>query len=95
MSLSKGVEKKSKFKFSLYFFKVILPLSKPAILSGLFLVIMEVLNEYGAVKYFGVNTYTTGIFRSWFSMGDPDSAIQLACILLFLVLFLFVFENSI
>ena len=76
------------------FFKVILPLSKPAILSGLFLVIMEVLNEYGAVKYFGVNTYTTGIFRSWFSMGDPDSAIQLACILLFFVLFLFIFENK-
>tara|TARA_B100000941_G_C28494086_1_gene549757 strand:+ start:339 stop:1952 length:1614 start_codon:yes stop_codon:yes gene_type:complete len=76
------------------FFKVILPLSKPAILSGLFLVIMEVLNEYGAVKYFGVNTYTTGIFRSWFSMGDPDSAIQLACILLFFVLLLFVIESK-
>ena len=45
------------------FFKVILPLSKPAIISGLFLVIMEVLNEYGAVKYFGVNTYTSGIFQ--------------------------------
>ena len=42
---------------------------------------MEVLNEYGAVKYFGVNTYTAGIFRSWFSMGDIDSAIQLASIL--------------
>ena len=46
------------------FFRVILPLSRPAIISGLFLVIMEVLNEYGAVKYFGVNTYTSGIFLS-------------------------------
>ena len=44
--------------------KVVLPLSKPAIFSGLFLVIMEVLNEYGAVKYFGINTYTIGIFLS-------------------------------
>ena len=44
--------------------KVVLPLSRPAILSGLFLVVMEVLNEYGAVKYFGVNTYTIGIFLS-------------------------------
>ena len=41
---------------------------------------MEVLNEYGAVKYFGVNTFTTGIFRSWFSFGDVTGAIQLACI---------------
>ena len=60
------------------FYKVIIPLSRPAIFSGLFLVIMEVLNEYGAVKYFGVNTYTTGIFRSWFSFGDVNRAIQLA-----------------
>ena len=67
------------------FFKVIIPLSKPAIFSGLFLVVMEVLNEYGAVKYFGVNTYTTGIFRAWFSMGNENTAIQLACLLIFLV----------
>ena len=67
------------------FFKVIIPLSKPAIFSGLFLVIMEVLNEYGAVKYFGVNTYTTGIFRAWFSMGNENTAIQLACLLIFIV----------
>ena len=53
---------------------------------------MEVLNEYGAVKYFGVNTYTTGIFRSWFSMGDIDSAIQLASVLLILVFALFLLE---
>ena len=46
---------------------------------------MEVLNEYGAVKYFGVNTYTTGIFRAWFSMGNENTAIQLACLLIFLV----------
>jgi len=76
------------------FYKVILPLSRPAIFSGLFLVIMEVLNEYGAVKYFGVNTYTTGIFRSWFSLGDVGGAIQLACILLFVVMVLFILEKQ-
>ena len=76
------------------FFRVILPLSRPAIMSGLFLVIMEVLNEYGAVKYFGVNTYTSGIFRSWFSLGDINGAIQLACILLFFVLVLFYLEKK-
>ena len=75
------------------FYKIIMPLSTPAIFSGLFLVIMEVLNEYGAVKYFGVNTYTTGIFRSWFSMGDIDSAIQLASVLLILVFALFFIDK--
>jgi len=75
------------------FFKVIIPLSKPAIFSGLFLVIMEVLNEYGAVKYFGVNTYTTGIFRVWFSMGNVNTAIQLACLLIFLVFTILIIEK--
>ena len=73
--------------------KVVLPLSRPAILSGLFLVVMEVLNEYGAVKYFGVNTYTIGIFRSWNSMNDSGAAIQLSSILLFMVAFLFFVEK--
>ena len=77
------------------FHKIILPLSTPAIFSGLFLVIMEVLNEYGAVKYFGVNTYTAGIFRSWFSMGDIDSAIQLASILTIVVFVLIYVERII
>ena len=75
------------------FLKVVLPLSRPAILSGLFLVVMEVLNEYGAVKYFGVNTYTIGIFRSWNSMNDSGAAIQLSSILLFTVAFLFFVEK--
>ena len=73
--------------------RVVLPLSKPAIFSGLFLVVMEVLNEYGAVKYFGVNTYTIGIFRSWNSMNDTGAAIQLSSILLFIVAFLFLIEK--
>ena len=75
------------------FFKVVLPLSKPALFSGLFLVVMEVLNEYGAVKYFGVNTYTAGIFRAWFSMGSESTAIQLACLLILLVGFILILER--
>ena len=76
------------------FFKVVLPLSKPALFSGLFLVVMEVLNEYGAVKYFGVNTYTAGIFRAWFSMGSENTAIQLACLLILLVGFILILERT-
>ena len=75
------------------FWKIILPLSRPAIFAGLFLVIMEVLNEYGAVKYFGVNTFTTGIFRSWFSFGDINSAIQLSSVLILFVLIIIILEN--
>ena len=75
------------------FIKVILPLSRPAIFSGLFLVLMEVLNEYGAVKYFGINTFTTGIFRAWFSMNDIGTAIQLSAILLLVVFSFFYIEK--
>jgi iron(III) transport system permease protein len=70
------------------FLKVGLPLSRPAIFSAVFLISMEVLNEYGAVSYFGVNTYTSGIFRAWGSMADMDTASLLA-IVLFLVVCLF------
>ncbi|ADR21653.1 iron(III) ABC transporter permease [Marivirga tractuosa] len=64
------------------FFKIALPISRPAIIGGLSLVMMEVLNDYGAVKYYGISTFTTGIFRAWFSFGDPNSAINLSGILM-------------
>ena len=75
------------------FFRIILPISRVAIFSGLFLVIMEVLNEYGAVKYFGVNTFTSGIFRSWYSMQDVDTASLLAVSLFIIVLIFFFLER--
>ena len=46
-----------------------------------------------SVKYFGINTYTTGIFKAWFSLGDIGTAIQLACLLLLVVFFFFVLEK--
>jgi|TARA_B100001758_G_scaffold99319_1_gene84885 iron(III) transport system permease protein len=75
------------------FFKIVIPLSRVSIFSGLFLVIMEVLNEYGAVKYFGVNTFTSGIFRSWYSMQDVQTASLLAVLLFFVVVLFFVIER--
>lgn len=68
------------------FFKVILPLSRVAIISGVSLVLMEVLNAYGLVSYFGVNTFSIGIFRAWLSLGDLTSALKLSAIL---VIFIF------
>jgi len=75
------------------FFKIIVPLSRVSIFSGLFLVVMEVLNEYGAVKYFGVNTFTSGIFRSWYSMQDVQTASLLAVILFAIVVLFFMLER--
>jgi iron(III) transport system permease protein len=67
------------------FFRVALPLARPALAAGATLVAMEVLNDYGAVAYYGVPTFTTGIFRSWLALGDLDAAIRLAAILMILV----------
>ncbi|MEL6802361.1 MAG: iron ABC transporter permease [Bacteroidota bacterium] len=65
-----------------YFFSIALPMAKPAIIGGLLLVCMEVLNDYGAAKYFGINTFTTGIFRSWTALKDLQSAVYLAGLLI-------------
>jgi iron(III) transport system permease protein len=71
-----------------YFFTVALPLASPAIIGGLFLVFMEVLNDYGAAKYYGVSTFTTGIFRTWTALEDLQSSIYLSAILVILVFIL-------
>ncbi len=66
-------------------FKIGLPMAIPAILAGLFLVLMEVLNEYGAVQYFNFRTFTTGIFSAW-ENGDLTSAVRVALMLFCLAL---------
>lgn len=75
------------------FFKVVMPVTWPAMIAGLSLVIMEVLNDYGTVKYFGVSTFTTGIFKSWLALGDLPSAIFLSVILVVFVLALLLLEE--
>lgn len=75
------------------FFKVALPMARPAIVAGIALASMEVLNDYGTVKYFGVNTFTTGIFRAWFSLGDSTTAIYLAAILMVFVFVILYLES--
>lgn len=75
------------------FAKVALPMARPAVAGGLALVSMEVLNDYGTVKYFGVDTFTSGIFRAWFSFGDINTAIYLSAILTLFVLILIWLEN--
>ncbi|HYY16970.1 MAG TPA: ABC transporter permease subunit, partial [Gammaproteobacteria bacterium] len=56
------------------FVRVALPLARPAIIAGLSLALMESLADYGTVQYFGVPTFTTGIFRTWVGLGEPTAA---------------------
>ena len=75
------------------FYKLILPLARPAIIGGLILVLMEVLNDYGAAKYYGINTFTTGIFRAWFSLEEPQTAIYLSAVLVLIIFLLITLEK--
>jgi len=75
------------------FFHVALPVARPAIIAGVSLVLMEVLNDYGLVRYFGVDTFTTGIFTAWFAFGNPLSAIKLSVYLMIFVLGLILLER--
>jgi len=75
------------------FFRVAIPLARPAIVAGLALVLMETLADYGTVQYFGVSTFTTGIFRTWFGLGSSTAAAQLSALLLTFVLVLVVLEQ--
>ncbi len=74
------------------FFRVAIPLARPAIIGGTALALMETLADFGTVSFFGVPTFTTGIVRAWISFGDPVSAAKLSTGLLTLVLFVLLFE---
>lgn len=60
------------------FWRIALPCARPAIAGGIALALMETISDFGVVDYFAVPTLTTGIFRTWFSLGDPVSAAQIA-----------------
>ena len=68
------------------FFRVALPLARPAIVGGVALALMETLADFGTVEYFGVQTFTTGIYRTWFGLGEPVAAAQLSATLMLFVL---------
>lgn len=74
------------------FFKIILPSARPAIIAGLSLVAMECLSDFGTVSFFSVSTLTTGIYNSWLSFDDLNTANQISSILLIFILFLFSIE---
>ncbi len=75
------------------FFRVALPLARPAIAAGAGLALMETLADFGAVKHFAVDTFTTGIYQAWLSMGDRLAALQLAACLMGVIATLLALER--
>lgn len=74
--------------------KITIPLTRPALVAGTFLVILETLNDYGVVAYFNVRVFSFAIFNAWFNLGDLDSAIRLSSLLLMLVFTVILIEKA-
>jgi iron(III) transport system permease protein len=75
------------------FFKISLPLARPAVASGIAIVMMETVNDFGTVDYFAVQTLTTGIFSVWLQSSNVGGAAQLACVVLTIIIFLVSLEK--
>ncbi len=75
------------------FFKVALPMARPAIIIGVALSLMETVNDIGAVEFFGVKTLTTLVYDVWFNRSSLGTASQLAVSFLILIVFLLWFER--
>jgi molybdate transport system permease protein len=76
------------------FTRVVMPLARPGIVAGTALALMETLADFGTVSYFGVQTFTTGIYRAWFGLQQPAAAAQLGAVLMLFVLVLVLIERA-
>ena len=76
------------------FYKLSLPLIRPAVIGGLMLVVMETLSDFGAVDHFAIQTFTTGIFRTWYGLYDLQTAMQLASLLLLVIVIFYILERN-
>jgi iron(III) transport system permease protein len=76
------------------FWRVALPLARPSLAGGIALALMETLNDYGTVQFFGVDTLTTGIYRTWHGFGDRVAATQLSALTLVAILGLLIWEQG-
>jgi len=73
--------------------KVALPLARPAIAAGIALALMETLADFGVASYFGIQTFTAGIYKAWLAMDNRIAAAQLATLLLAVVAVLLALEH--
>jgi len=74
--------------------EVALPLARPAVAAGVALALMETLADFGVASYFGIQTFTAGIYKAWLSMDNRMAAAQLATVLLIFVAVLLRIEHS-
>ncbi len=75
------------------FFRIALPIARPAVVAGMALALMETLADFGAVSIYGFDTFTTAIYRTWFGLFNLSAAVQLASILMLFVLVLLLAER--
>ena len=75
------------------FYKVIIPISRPAIVAGAVLAVMEAVADFGVMDYYGVSTFVTGIFRTWIGMGSVEDASKLASMLMLFIFILIFLEK--
>ncbi len=73
--------------------RIALPLARPAVAAGVALALMETLADYGVSSYFGIQTFTAGIYKAWLAMDSPIAAAQLAVMLLIVVAVLLKIER--
>jgi iron(III) transport system permease protein len=74
------------------FWRIGLPMARPALAAGLTLVLLETLNDIGASEYLGVRTLTLSIYTTWLNRGSLAGAAQIACVMLLIVVVLIVAE---
>ena len=72
---------------------VALPLARPAVAAGVALALMETLADFGVASYFGIQTFSAGIYKAWLAMDNRVAAAQLAALLLLLVALLLGLER--
>ncbi|KZY64012.1 iron ABC transporter permease [Oleiphilus sp. HI0071] len=76
-----------------FFFRVSLPIARPAIVVGLSLVLMETLNDFGTVDYFAIQTLTAGLYDTWLNMSNIGGAAQIATVMMLAVTLLIYLER--
>jgi iron(III) transport system permease protein len=76
------------------FWRVALPIARPAIVAGVSLALMETLADFGTVAVFNYDTFTSAIYKTWFSLFSLTAASQLAAFLVLFVLTLVWLEQS-
>ncbi|MDP2334472.1 MAG: iron ABC transporter permease [Reyranella sp.] len=75
------------------FLRVAVPLARPAIAAGATLALLEALADFGTVQYYGIHTFTTAIYRTWYGMGNREGAAQISLVLIAIAALLILIER--